>query len=173
MHQVKTLSYQTRDSYQWFNKLLKSIPEDKWQEIPANLDTHLVWQVGHLILSINFHTIMVIEGHPKELYQKMPIRTYQQLFVSANPAASVGKVAPDNIFTHLKLMQEKSLATIDGLSNEQLKEPLAPTEVPHPIAKTKFESLDWNIKHTMWHCGQLSMLKRIVDKRYDFGLEES
>ena len=172
MHQVKTLLYQTRDTYQWLNQLLNSIPEDKWQEMPVNLDTHVVWQVGHLILSLNFHTIMVIKGHPKELYQEIPIQTYQKFFESANPAESVGKVATNKIFSHLKLMQEKSLATIGGLTNEQLTEPLEPTDVPHPIAKTKFESIDWNIKHTMWHCGQLGMLKRALDRRFDFGVKD-
>ncbi|WP_216824389.1 hypothetical protein [Emticicia sp. TH156] len=37
-------------------------------------------------------------------------------------------------------------------------------------SKTKFEALDWNIKHTLWHCRQIGLLKRVVDKRYDFGL---
>ncbi len=47
---------------------------------------------------------------------------------------------------------------------------LEPTPVAHPVAKTKFEAIDWNIKHTMYHCGQIGILRRIVDKRYDFGL---
>lgn len=31
-------------------------------------------------------------------------------------------------------------------------------------------ALSWNIKHTMWHCGQIVMLKRIIDKPHNFRL---
>ncbi|MCE7059373.1 hypothetical protein [Dyadobacter sp. CY343] len=30
--------------------------------------------------------------------------------------------------------------------------------------------IDWNIKHTVYHCGQIGILSRIVEKRFDFGL---
>jgi hypothetical protein len=66
-------------------------------------------------------------------------------------------------------MQGRSLEIIKELAPENLHAALEPTRIPHPIAKTKFESLDWNIKHTMYHCGQIGILKRVVDKRYDFG----
>ena len=33
------------------------------------------------------------------------------------------------------------------------------------------EALEWNINHTMYHCGQIGVLKRVVDARYDFGLQ--
>jgi hypothetical protein len=56
------------------------------------------------------------------------------------------------------------------LTESDLESELEKTDTPHPIAKNKYEALDWNIKHTMWHCGQLGILKRIIDKRFDFGL---
>jgi len=47
------------------------------------------------------------------------------------------------------------------------------TETKHPIAKNNFEALDGNIKHTLWHCGQLGILKRVLNERFDFGLTRS
>ena len=70
---------------------------------------------------------------------------------------------------HLKLMQLQSLGVIDSLSENDLRKPVEPTKVPHPIAKTKFDAIDWNIKHTMWHCGQIATIKRIVDNYFDYG----
>ncbi len=61
---------------------------------------------------------------------------------------------------------------IKSLSDQDLESELSPTEVPHPVAKNKFEAIDWNIKHTMWHCGQIGILKRIIDERFDFGLKK-
>jgi len=45
-----------------------------------------------------------------------------------------------------------------------------PTKRKHPVAKTKFEAISWNIKHTMWHCGQIACIKRLIHGGFDFGL---
>ncbi|WP_439557278.1 hypothetical protein [Dyadobacter sp.] len=60
--------------------------------------------------------------------------------------------------------------TVPEVVVAELNNPLEPTPTPHPIATTKFEAIDWNIKHTMYHCGQIGMISRVVEKRYDFGL---
>lgn len=70
------------------------------------------------------------------------------------------------------LLVKKSIEIIKSLSPGDLQSELEPSPVSHPIAKNKFEALDWNIKHTMWHCGQLGVL-RVVHERYDFGLKKS
>lgn len=38
------------------------------------------------------------------------------------------------------------------------------------VAHTIREALEWNIQHTMWHCGQIGMLSRLPGKRWPFGL---
>jgi hypothetical protein len=87
----------------------------------------------------------------------------------------------NNLFVYLSVFEsswqelclfakKRSIEVVDSLCLEDLQRPLHPTEIPHPIAKNKFDALDWNIKHTMWHCGQLGILVRIVDERFDFGL---
>ena len=43
-------------------------------------------------------------------------------------------------------------------------------EFQHPVAKAKLDVLDWNIKHTMWHCGQLGILVMIAGERFNFDL---
>lgn len=73
---------------------------------------------------------------------------------------------------HLEAIHEKSIQSIRKLTEENLQEPLAPAKVPHPIAKNKYEALSWNVQHTMWHGGQLGILKRVLDERYDFGLQK-
>ncbi len=60
------------------------------------------------------------------------------------------------------LVQQLSLETIGELLENELEQSLEKLQPPHPIAKTKYEALDWNIKHTMWHCGQLAMINRII-----------
>jgi hypothetical protein len=100
----------------------------------------------------------------------MPFKAYGQLFTQAAPTAAVGQVNPYQLADDLKEMQEHSLATIGRLKEEELQADLEPTGFPHPIAKNKLEALDWNIKHTLWHCGQLALIKRVIDKQYEFNL---
>jgi len=172
MNQIELIKYQTKDAYNWVNKIVEDIPFELWYKIPDQLDTHVSWQVGHLLLSFNFHTIMVIRGHQNDLYQKFPIQLYARLFIKSAPRDSVDQIDPKALLQHLKIVQEKSLEIISTLSDDELYDALEPTDVPHPLAKNKLEALDWNIKHTMWHCGQLGILKRMVDQRIDFGLKD-
>ena len=96
-----------------------------------------------------------------------------KLFTHAAPAEAAGKADPTQLRNQLFLLQARSLDTIGALSEEDLDKDIEPTQVPHPVAKSKFEAIDWNIKHTMWHCGQIGILKRIIDERFDFGLQRN
>lgn len=173
MNQIELLTKQTEGAYDWANKLIYSIPEEQWDIIPEVVESSVSWQVGHLVISYYFHTIMVTVGHQMDILQSIPIKEYAQLFNMTSPHESVGKITLENLKKHLKLMEQKSISIIQSLSLDDLEQPLVPTPMPHPIAKTKFEAIDWNIKHTMWHCGQLGILKRIVHERYDFGLRKA
>jgi len=171
MNQVDILTKQTADAYEWTNRLVNSIPFDKWDQTPEVIESNISWQVGHLILSFYYHSIMVITGHRMDILQQVPMREYDKLFTHSSPFDAAGKADPARLRNELFLLQAKSLDTIRGLTPEDLEKNIEATGVPHPVAKTKFEAIDWNIKHTMWHCGQIGILKRIIDRRYDFGLK--
>lgn len=170
MTEVEVLTWQTENVYDWTNKLVQSVPFNKWEQTPEILETNIAWQVGHLIMSSYFHCAMVIVGHQKDLFQKIPFKQYDEIFTSGKPSDVNGKIDPVILLDQLKLMQGRSLEILRSLDSKILNNALEPTSIPHPIAKTKFESIDWNIKHTMYHCGQIGLIKRVIDERYDFGL---
>ena len=170
MNEIDVLARHTEDAYQWTNKLLRSIPYERWENIPEVMETNVSWQTGHLVVSFYFHSVMVITGHRMDILQTIPMKEYGALYTDAAPVLSQGKISPETLMEKLLFMQEQSLETIRSLSPEALDEELIKGPFAHPIARTKREALDWNIKHTMWHCGQIGILKRIVDQRYDFGL---
>ena len=170
MNEVELLARQTENTYEWTNKLIESVPIGKWETTPEVIETNIAWQIGHLLMSHYFHTVMVIVGHQRDLLEKIPMRQYDEIFTMGQPSAVKGRVDCVVLLDQLKLTQNRSLEIIRSLAPEQLQNVLEPTRIPHPVAKTKFESLDWNIKHTMYHCGQIGMLKRVIDVRFDFGL---
>lgn len=170
MTESQILVNQTEDAYKWIDKMVDSIPFDKWDIKPDIIETTLTWQVGHLIVSHYFHSIWVIRGHQMDILQTIPLKEYGEFFTKTSPKASIGRFSPENLLKHLEIVQQRSVAVISGLSSADFESSLEPTPIPHPIAKTKLEAVDWNIKHTMYHCGQIGILRRIVDKQFDFGL---
>lgn len=174
MTTTEILSKQTRDAYQWVHKLIDSIPEEKWDETPEILASNVSWQTGHLTLSIYYHTMLVIKGHQEDLLQQIPLRDFTAWYgYNSSPKDSIGKLSATELKNHLKLMQKKSLEIIDSLTPEELKQDLIPGKVEHPVAKNKFEAIDWNVKHIMWHCGQLASLKRTLGHPQKFELKKT
>lgn len=172
MTEIQMLTKQTEDAFEWTNKLLDSIPMEKWDVIASGIESNINWQVGHQIVSIYYHTIMTTVGHISEIIEKLNLRRYTKMCTfDTLPKNMVGQTDPVQLLEHLKFMQEQSLAVIRSLSRKDLQNKVEPTKMPHPIAKTKFEAIDWNIKHVMWHCGQIATIKRIVDNAYDYGLK--
>ena len=173
MTEIQTLTKQTENAFEWTNKLIVSVPTEKWDILANGIGSNLSWQVGHQIISIYYHTIMTTVGHISELIDKLNLRQYTEICGYDTFAKDmVGKTNPKQLKEHLEYMQGQSLGVIKSLSENDLRKAVKPTKVPHPVAKTKFEAIDWNIKHTMWHCGQIATLKRIVDHPYDYGLKK-
>ena len=171
MTEQEVLVKQTLDAYDWIHKLIHDIASEKWDEVPSVVESNISWQVGHLIISIYYHSIMVIVGHQKEILELVPMREYTKLFsFDTLPKNTVLRTTPNELKEHLKVIENKSIEVIQSIALESLPTNLEPTKMSHPVAKTKFEALSWNIKHTMWHCGQIALIKRIIDKPYDYGL---
>jgi hypothetical protein len=173
MNALSLFCQQTQEAHSWTNKLLAGIPEDKWFIFPENHSTNIAWQAGHILISLHFHGIMVIRGPQPDLLAQIPMNRYLSLFAFGDHKAMVQqeRVSIPDLKSHLQLVQAKTIELIKGLAPEELASELEPTPIPHPIAKNKLEALSWNIKHTMWHCGQIGALKSILDKPYDFKLQ--
>ncbi len=171
MTEVELLTRQTENAYEWTNKLIESVPFSKWDDTPGGVDTNISWQVGHLIISHYFHTVMVIVGHQKDVLEKIPLRQYDEIFTNGQPIGAKGKVDPAIILGQLKFLQKRSLEILkvdDGGPPSLWFESRRIFHILSP--RQNLNRLDWNIKHTMYHCGQIGLLKRIIDVRYDFGL---
>ena len=173
MNLTEIIAKQTEDAYGWVTKLIRSIPDERWDDTPDIVDSNVSWQVGHLIVSYYYHSVMVTVGHQPDILKEVPLREYSAWFAyGSHPRQAVGQVAVPELREQLAFMGEQSLAVIRALPPEELDHALEPTSVVHPVASNQWEALDWNVKHTMWHCGQLGILKRVVNERFDFGLRK-
>ncbi|BAV04086.1 hypothetical protein FLA_0065 [Filimonas lacunae] len=161
---------QTKETYSWMNRVIDAIPEEKWDITPDALQTNVSWQVGHLVLGIYYNAIWAVAGMQMDVLTAMPLKDYAEWFTTGTtPQRAVGKVTPGALKAHVNIMARKSITLISSLPAGNLTDNIEPVLPAHPVAKSKFDAIDWNIKHTFWHCGQLGLLKRVVDTRFDFG----
>ena len=91
MTEIEILVNQTLNAYEWVNRLLAEIPLNKWEIIPDVIESNVNWQVGHLIVSHYFHSVMVIKGHQMDILQTIPMREYSDLFTTSAPMLAIGK----------------------------------------------------------------------------------
>lgn len=137
MNAIQLLLAQTKDSFNWANKLIDTIPFEQWDDMPAFLQTNLCWQVGHLVVSFYYHSIVVIVGHQMDLLKELPLKRYAELFTAGSPETAVEQIDPAKLRTHLEIMQQRSVSVIGTLYAESLNNPLQSVLPAHPIAKNK------------------------------------
>ena len=168
---IKLLTTQTTAAQEWTNKLVTGISPDKWFILPEIIETNLAWQMGHLTLSQYYYTVVLITGPQQEFAEKILIKKYSGLFAKGTRMKELmTEIAVEDLLKNWQLMQEKTIEILSSLDDDHLVNEIYQTPRHHPFVKTKQDSLSWNIKHTMWHCGQIGMLRRVIDKSFDFGM---
>lgn len=168
MHKSNLITYQLKQVQEWTWKLIDGLTDESWMQIPDTIESNIHWQIGHLVIT-HFYHILVCQKEPTpELMNIIPIMDYFPIFSSGTHAAKESHVSIDELKRNLRVIQEKEIEIISALNEEDLSNMLFPTQFKHPIANNKLDAICWDIQHTMWHCGQIAMIKRIVDKPYDF-----
>lgn len=65
MSKIDFLKEQIIEARTFVNRLMSELPEDLWYVIPEGTDSNFIWQVGHLLVSQNFHTLTAVTGVTK------------------------------------------------------------------------------------------------------------
>ena len=62
MSKIDFLKEQIIEARTFVNRLMSELPEGLWYVIPEGTDSNFIWQVGHLLVSQNFHTLTAVTG---------------------------------------------------------------------------------------------------------------
>jgi hypothetical protein len=166
MIKVKFLRNQIVESRIFINKLIKELPEDLWYKIPENTDSNFAWQIGHLIISQNFHAISVITGENHKVLEIVPISQYEKLFKgNGTKHRSLKKdLIPTSLLKQqLDAVHEICIENLSTLRDDILEDDIEPAGGKHPIANTKYEALSWCFKHEIWHGSEMEDIKKALD----------
>lgn len=171
MKRIDFIEQQTQWAHHRTYTLLDQVPGKMWYVIPDGVGTNLAWQVGHLIISSYYNSIRVIVGSLEVAKQVFPIKAYAINFgMGASSPINAKKTEPDYqiLVQQLKAINKISLEVIRTIDETVLDQPLVPTPMEHPLAHTKYEALMWDFQHTAWHSGQISLIRRALDKPLNF-----
>ncbi|MGF1578803.1 MAG: DinB family protein [Gemmataceae bacterium] len=138
-------------------RLLDQIPTDKWFEMPAEV-THVAWQVGHLAMAeyrLGMHRLRGERPDDAQLISEPFLKAFGKGSVPTNdqgfyPTIEEIRATFDRV--HEQALQELQDSSEVDLDSEVLN--------PHPIVKTKWDSLLWCAQHEMIHAGQIGLLRR-------------
>ena len=162
MSKIDFIKEQIIESRNFVNRLVSELPEDLWYTIPQGTDSNFSWQVGHLMMSQNFHAISCITGRNEAIYKMIPVVDYVKLF---NGMGALHRSIEKDFIPVTKLkyqfdaIHEICIDSLSKLSDCILSEDLEPIPFIHPVANNKYEALSWCFKHEMWHCAEMEAIK--------------
>lgn len=162
MRQIDFLREQIIESRNFVNRLISELPQSLWYEIPENTDSNFIWQIGHLMISQNFHAITCITGRNNKVSNSIPIADYVRLF---NGMGALHRSVEKDIISPVKLIKqfngvhEICIENLSKLDDDVLSHALEPIPFKHPVANTKYDALSWCFKHEMWHSAEMEAIK--------------
>lgn len=163
MSKLEFLREQIVEARTFVKRLMSELPEDLWYVIPEGTDSNFIWQVGHLLVSQNFHTMTAITGVNEKVGRLLPIREYNRLFSGMGTLhRSLEKhlIPVTKLKKQLDTVHQICIENLENLSDDVLSDPLAPLPFKHPVAEIKYEALSWSFKHEMWHSAEMEAIKR-------------
>jgi len=165
MSKIEFLKDQIIESRNFINRLISEIPEDLWYTIPENTDSNFAWQIGHLMMSQNFHAITVITGKNEKVHNLIPVAQYVKIFNGMGTLhRSVEKdlIPTSKLKEQLDAVHEICIDNLSKLTDSILGDKLEPIPFKHPVANIKYEALSWSFKHEMWHSAEMEAIKRTL-----------
>lgn len=166
MSKINFLKDQIIESRNFVNRLVSELPEDLWYTIPHGTDSNFAWQIGHLIISQNFHAISCITGRNEAVYKLIPLLNYVKLF---NGMGALHRSIEQDLIPTAKLksqfdaVHEICIDNLSLLNDSILSEELEPIPFKHPLANNKYEALSWCFKHEMWHSAEMEIIKTALE----------
>lgn len=147
---------------QYTTRFLDDLSPDDWFWTPAELTTHIAWQVGHLAVAQYNLCMRRIRDRSDDDNEFMSDRFIELFQFGSTPSAdrshypSIEEIRRVFDAVHEQAIQELSQCTDADLD--------VPVDKPHPVFKTKLAAVEYCEPHEMVHAGQIALLRRLMGK---------
>lgn len=162
MSKIEFLKQQIAESRNFVNRLVSELPEDLWYTLPEGTDSNFAWQIGHLIISQNFHAISCITGRNEEIHKIIPLMDYVKIFNgmgTRHRSLEKDLIPTAELKKQFDAVHHICIHNLSLLDDSILSEELEPIPFRHPVAHNKYEAISWCFKHEMWHSAEMEAIK--------------
>ena len=160
MSKIEFLKEQMIEARAFVKRLMSELPEDLWYVIPEGTDSNFIWQVGHLLVSQNFHTMTAVTGVNKKVGELLPIKEYNRIFNGMGTMHRSIEKDMIKLKEEFEIVHQICISSLETLNDDILSDCLEPLPFKHPVAENKYEALSWCFKHEMWHSAEMEAIKR-------------
>ena len=160
MSKIEFLKEQMIEARAFVKRLMSELPEDLWYVIPEGTDSNFIWQVGHLLVSQNFHTMTAVTGVNKKVGELLPIKEYNRIFNGMGTMHRSIEKDMIKLKEEFEIVHQICISSLETLNDDILSDCLEPLPFKHQVAEVKYEALAWSFKHEMWHSAEMEAIKR-------------
>ncbi len=141
-------------------ELLDATPKEHWFEIPAELPTHVAWQVGHLTVSEYGLLMFRVRGRLPEDVKLIPSRFRKAFSRQSQPSIDLSKQpSADELLERLAQVHELALQVLESVDAATLMQPI---ELPYAGYPTVLGGIMFCPLHEHIHNGQIGLLRRAL-----------
>ena len=145
------------------NDMLRHIHVNDWFHMPHEGVTHIAWQIGHLAMAeyrLLLERVRGVRPEAEETFPAVYMETFGKGSVPSKKASDYPSSA--DIVGVFDGVHRQAMRELPSLTEEILDQP---PESPHPLLKTKYDSLIWMAQHEMLHAGQIGLLRRLFGEK--------
>lgn len=153
---------QIREAREYTLTLLDGLDDEDWFRQPAEVTTHIAWQMGHLAMAEYGLCLFRIRGRrPEDL--KLMSSKFRKQFSRGSTPNSDSSVYPSSaeIRAVFDRIHQQAMTELAACSDQDLNETI---EEPYAVYNTKLGALFFCAHHEMLHAGQIGLLRRVLGK---------
>jgi hypothetical protein len=143
--------------------LLQDFEDDQWFQCPAEVTTHLAWQIGHLAMAEYGLCLFRIRGRQPEDLELMSGAFRKKYSKGSRPDPDpANNVSPAEILAVLDRVHAQAMHELSECSEQVLQETV---DEPYAVLNTKLGAVLFCSAHEMLHAGQIGLLRRLLGKQ--------
>lgn len=144
------------------SQFLNELSPGDWFWHPAELTTHVAWQVGHLAVAEYNLCLRRIRDRidaDNALISDEYIKLFQ---LGSTPTADLSLYPPvEEIRRVFNAVHQQAISELSQRTDAELDVPVGK---PHPVFATKLGAVEWCAPHELVHAGQIALLRRMMGR---------
>jgi len=144
-------------SRQYTKQFINDLTPAEWFWQPADLPTHVAWQVAHIAVAQYALCLMRVRGKTEADDALLPEGFFDHFKRGSVPAAGPPLEVIQRVFD---AVHRQSLVELAERTDEELDVPVD----PHPAFDTKIGAIEFAPQHELIHAGQIGLLRRLMGK---------